>query len=260
MRIQRLYGRRSVLEALRSGARVQKLFMARSGHGPILDELRRAAEERGVAIEWVDPRRLEKVAGAGVHQGVAALVAGTDYADLGEIVSAAQADLAGALVVAADEIEDPRNLGAIARCAEGAGAQGLIIPKHRSAEITEVAAKASGGAVEHLRVAQVTNLAHSLREFKEAGLWIAGLDLEASQDLWEADLRRPLVLVVGSEGKGIRPLTRDHCDLRLRIPMRGKVASLNVAVAAGIALFEIRRQQRMPPAPVSGYLHQDPLV
>ncbi len=245
MNLQKIYGRRAVLEALRSGgSRVRKLILAKGGHGSILQELRDEAQARGLPIEWLERHRFDKLAGDGVHQGVMAILQDRRYTDLESLVASSRRHPARALIVLADEIEDPRNLGAIARCAEGAGADGLVITTRRSADITPAAEKASGGAVEHLPIARVTNLAAGLQTLKTAGLWVAGLDAAQGQPVWEADLKRPLAVVVGAEGKGLRRLTRELCDLHLRVPLLGKVNSLNAAVATGIVLFEIVRQRR----------------
>ncbi len=244
MGLKKIFGRRAVIEALRSSqTQVEKIMLARGTHGAILREIQDLAGTRGLVIEVQDRRRLEKFAGPVAHQGVIAILKSREYADWYDILGQAKARPTGTLFVVADEIEDPRNLGAIARCAEGAGARGMVITTHRSAEITESASKASGGAVEHLPIVRVVNLVNTLREMKDAGIWVAGMESSSGQDIWKADLNRPLALVIGGEGKGLRRLTRESCDLLLRIPMRGKINSLNAAVAAGIALFEIRRQQ-----------------
>ncbi|NTV51642.1 MAG: 23S rRNA (guanosine(2251)-2'-O)-methyltransferase RlmB [Candidatus Firestonebacteria bacterium] len=245
MSLNKIYGRHAVLEALRAqDSKVQKVLLAKGGHGSVLKELISAAEARGVEVETWERNRFERLAGPVVHQGVLAEVFTRSYADLEDILQAATEDLPRALIMVCDEIEDPRNLGAVARCAEGAGAQGLVITTHRSTEITSVAEKASGGALEHLTVAKVVNLANALEQIKAAGIWIAGLDGETGDSLWDVDLNRPLALVVGNEGKGLRRLTLEKCDMRLKVPMLGQVDSLNASVAAGIALFEIQRQRQ----------------
>jgi 23S rRNA (guanosine2251-2'-O)-methyltransferase len=242
---QQIYGRHAVLEALKSGSgRVRRVIQAQSAHGPIFDEIRALADSQRLPVERLERRAFEKLAGQVVHQGVIALIEPRTYMDLEDLLAAAKAAGPKALLVVADEIEDPRNLGAIARCAEGASATGLVITAHRSAEFTPVAEKASGGAVEHLRLAKVTNLSNAFEAMKTAGLWIAGLDAAADQDYWDADLNRPLALVIGGEGKGLRRLTRERCDFLIKLPMRGQVASLNASVATGIALYEILRQRR----------------
>jgi 23S rRNA (guanosine2251-2'-O)-methyltransferase len=243
---ERIFGRRAVLEALRAGAeRVEKVLLARGGKGAILEEVRSAAEARHVALEWVERKRLDQLAGAEVHQGVMAVLKSRRYSELEDLLARAK-DGASGLLVVTDEIEDPRNLGAIARCAEGAGAQGLIITARRSAEVTAAAEKAAGGALQHLSVTRVGNLVQAFEQMKAAGFWLVGLDAAAGQDLWDADLRRPLAVVVGNEGKGLRRLTREKCDYVVKIPMAGKVASLNASVAVGIVLYEVRRQRRTP--------------
>ena len=254
----KLYGRHAVLEALRAGGGgIERILLARGGHGPVFHQLQNEAQARRIPVETLDRRRFEKLAGPVVHQGVLALCTAKRYADLTDLIAKTAAHPREALVVVADEIEDPRNLGAIARCADAAGADGLVIPSRRSAEITPVADKASAGAASHLTVARVGNLAIALRELKEAGLWIAGLDAEEGQDLWEADLARPLALVVGGEGKGMRRLTRDLCDLRVKAPMRGRVRSLNAAVAAGVVLYEVLRQRRLGPGAQTGAVMEE---
>jgi 23S rRNA (guanosine2251-2'-O)-methyltransferase len=242
--IRKIYGRRTVLEAIRSkDAQIERLVLAKGAHGSILKELANEAEARNITVEWMEKRRLDKLFGQSVNQGVVAILKAHKFIDVHDLITKAKAYGGRPLIVIADEIEDPRNLGAICRCAEGSGAQGLIITYHRSADITAVAAKTSGGAVEHLPISQVKNLAQTIEILKKHDFWIAGLDAKEAQNIWETDLNRPLALVIGSEGKGLRRLTRDNCDFLIKIPMLGQINSLNAAVAAGIALFEIRRQQ-----------------
>lgn len=243
--IKTIYGRRAVWEALRSNdIGVSKIILAKGTHGSLLQEISDTAQSQDIEIEWQDRRRLDKMAGTASSQGVLALIAAKGYADFGDLLDRCQAQGPTALLVICDEIEDPRNLGAIARCAEGAGAVGLVITTRRSAEVTAVTEKAAGGALAHLPVARVGNLVSVLAEIKSIGLWIAGLSAEAPQSIWEADLKRPLALVIGNEGRGLRRLTQEACDLLVRIPMRGQVNSLNAAVATGVALFEIQRQRQ----------------
>jgi 23S rRNA (guanosine2251-2'-O)-methyltransferase len=243
------------------------------GIGPVRELV--AARADAIAALWVDPARaqqaagafaeivararaagiavlerpradLDEAAGAGsVHQGVIALAREFRYATLEEVVAAAEADAAPALVVALDGVTDPHNLGAIARSAYLVGAHGLIIPRDRAAEVTAVATKASAGAVEHLPIAQVTNLARALESLKEAGVWIAALDAApGAVPIDELDASLPLCLVLGAEGSGVRPLVLRQADHRLTIPMVGRaVGSFNVSVAAGIALYEVARQR-----------------
>lgn len=242
----RLVGRRAVLEALRAqGRAVEKVLLAKGTHGSILREIEIAATAQGVEVEWLERRHLDKLAGSLPSQGVMACLRRAEYAELADVLDQCREQGKQALLMMTDEIEDPRNLGAIARCAEAAGSLGLVITERRSAQRTSVTEKAAGGALAHLPLARVVNLQQALADAKAAGLWVVGLDAGAGQTLWEADLDRPIALVVGNEGRGLRRLTREACDLLVRIPMRGKTASLNAAVAAGVALFEIERQRRL---------------
>lgn len=243
--IRKIYGRRTVLEALRSkDNKVERIVLAKGTHGPTLKQIADEAQARRVGVEWLERRRLDKLFGQAVHQGVVAFLKAYDYVALHDLLEQVKAHITKPLLIIADEIEDPRNLGAICRSAEAAGAQGLIMTYHRSAELTPTAAKASGGALEHLPICQVKNLAQTIELLKQHHFWIAGLDSHQAQPIWEADLDRALALVIGGEGKGLRRLTKESCDLLLTIPMLGKVNSLNAAVAAGIAVYEFRRQQQ----------------
>lgn len=241
---RKIVGRRAVLEALHSKeTKVEKLVIAKGLHGSIIQEIINEAEARKISIEWMDKRRLDKLYNQALNQGVIAFLKAYNFVDIHELISRAWSQSDRPLLVIADEIEDPRNLGAICRSAEGAGAHGVIITYHRSAEITPVTEKASGGSIEHLAISQVKNLAQVIELLKKKKFWIAGLDANTDHDMWTADLDRPLALIIGSEGKGLRRLTKTSCDFLIKIPMQGKIGSLNAAVAAGIALFEIKRQQ-----------------
>jgi 23S rRNA (guanosine2251-2'-O)-methyltransferase len=225
-----LYGRQPVREALRAGRRpVQRIWATRGAASePWL-------REAGVAVEEVDARVVAEHAGSDAHQGVAAAVGPYPYADGEELLAAPEP-----LVVVLDEVQDPQNLGAIARTAECAGATGLVIPRHRSAEVTAAAAKASAGAVEHLPVARVRNVADYLAQAKEAGCWTYGAD--AAGEPYDAqDYAGGVVLVLGAEGKGLRPRVRDACDVLVALPMRGRIESLNVSAAASALLYGIVR-------------------
>lgn len=213
---QVIYGRQPVAEAERGRRRVHRVWRAPET----------AAEE------------LERLCGSPDHQGVVAEADPYPYADPGQLLRAGDA-----LLVALDQVQDPRNLGSVCRSAEAAGAAGVVIPERRAAEVTAVTCKASAGAVEHLPVARVRNLADWLSEAKGAGFWIWGADAEAEQRPWEADLVGPTVLVLGGEGKGIRPRVVGACDGLVSLPQRGKVASLNVSAAATALLFEALRQR-----------------
>jgi 23S rRNA (guanosine2251-2'-O)-methyltransferase len=226
---QVLYGRNPVREALRAGRRRVHRVWATAG----------AAKEpwlAGARVEVVPPEEVAARCGSDAHQGVCAEVDPYPYADARELLSRETP-----LIVALDEVQDPQNLGAIARTAEGAGATGLVLPERRSAEVTPAASKASAGAVEHLPIARVRNLADFLAEAKAAGCWCYGADTHGGARYDEPDYDGGVVLVVGAEGKGLRPRVASACDAIVSIPLQGRVESLNVSAAAAIVLFEISR-------------------
>ncbi|MGH2426874.1 MAG: 23S rRNA (guanosine(2251)-2'-O)-methyltransferase RlmB [bacterium] len=238
-----IYGRQPVLEALLASRPLRKILVSRSSRPSgavraILDH----ARQQDIAVQFVDQRRLDELV-SGNHQGVVAMASAKPLGSIEQILDAARTSGKPPLVLVLDGVEDPANLGAILRTADGAGVHGVIIPKHRAVGLTGVVARTSAGAIEHVPVAQVTNLVSALEELKAAGLWVVGADPKAPQNLYEIDLTPPLVLVIGGEGKGLRRLVREHCDLLIRLPMHGSMSSLNVAVAAGVLLFEIVRQR-----------------
>ena len=234
-----VYGINPVLEALRAG-RVTAVRVGQRSGGRI-QELLSLAAERGVNVQRVDGQLLDRLARGGVHQGVVADVddSSSDYS-VEELVRGATGP---PLVVVLDGVEDPHNVGAILRTADAAGAHGVVMQNRRSAALGGAAAKASAGAVAHVRIAQVVNIARALDELKENGVWTVGLADDATTNYDEIDFLMPSAIVVGAEGSGLRRLVREKCDFTARIPMRGHVSSLNVSVAAGIVLFEARRQR-----------------
>jgi 23S rRNA (guanosine2251-2'-O)-methyltransferase len=214
------------------------------GQSRVYRELAPICERAGVRWRPASRDELERLAPGAVHQGAVATVSDFQYLELDELVEHARAHGRPPLLLLLDGIEDPHNLGAIVRSAQVLSADGLIIPKDRAAGVTPVVAKASAGAIETARIAQVTNLSRCLEELKKTGFWAAAADQNSKTAIWKVDLTVPLVLVIGAEGKGVRPLVRSHCDLGFRIPMEGPVGSLNASVAAGIALYEIARQRQ----------------
>ncbi|HPW16805.1 MAG TPA: 23S rRNA (guanosine(2251)-2'-O)-methyltransferase RlmB [Candidatus Aminicenantes bacterium] len=228
-----------LLEALRSAPeRVLKVFVQQErGHARI-GEVVREAKARHVPVVFVPVRRLGQVAPG--HQGVMAEVAPKKYASLEDILARS----AKPVVVLLDEVEDPQNLGAIVRSAEGAGADGIVLPERRSAGLTETVETVSAGALEHLPVARVPNLVRAMGELKEKGLWLVGAESSGEGPWYDFDYTGPVGIVLGSEGKGLRPLVRKTCDKVLAVPLAGKVGSLNVAAAAAVFLFEVVRQRR----------------
>jgi 23S rRNA (guanosine2251-2'-O)-methyltransferase len=232
-----IYGRQVVRLALAPGARRRVLRLA--GTPAALASLGLGERSGGLAPEAVDAGELERRAGTREHQGVAALVPPYRYADEDEL-------LRGDLVVALDQVSDPRNLGAVVRSALAAGAAGVVVPRHRAAAVTPAAVKASAGATEHLPIAQVANLVAFLKRCKGAGSWVYGAAGEAPQWYTTLDFRSRVVLVFGSEGRGLRRLVAESCDALAALPMAGPVESLNVSVAAALFLFEARRQRDLP--------------
>lgn len=239
-----LAGKHPVLEALRSGRPVSKIWVSpqaqRHAVQPVLEE----ARARGVVVQTVDRRVLDRLAPGIPHQGVVAQAAAAPYTDLEELLDRAEAGDGPPLLVLLDEVEDPHNLGSVLRTAECAGANGVIIPKRRSAGLTAAVAKASAGAIAYVPVARVSNLAQTIDRLKARGYWVAGADASAPQNVFRADLTGPLAIVIGSEGKGLSRLVRDKCDFLVSLPMFGRIGSLNASVAAGVILYEAVRQRQ----------------
>ena len=238
-----VWGRFPVLEALRSRRRVHRLLIAQGPRDPALTQIQDQARRVGVTVETVSRRRLDELSKGANHQGVLALTAPREYADLDDILARAKELGEEPLIVVLDAIQDVQNLGSLIRTAEAVGAHGIIIPEHRAAGLTPAVDKTSAGAVEFLPVARVTNLNQMLDDLKRKGIWCIGLDGDAETTYDKANLKGPIALVVGNEAKGISRLTRQHCDLLIRLPMRGHVGSLNAAVAGSVALYEIVRQR-----------------
>jgi 23S rRNA (guanosine2251-2'-O)-methyltransferase len=236
-----IYSRNAVHECLRAGRReVFKLLVSEGAQekGVLAQSLKLAGEKR-VAVQHVPRAQLDRISEG--HQGVAAEVSGYPYLALDELVTPGQAPL----LLVLDCIQDPQNLGTLLRTAEAVGVSGAVIAQDRAASITPAVVNASSGATEHLRIARVTNIARTLQELKKSNVWAVGLeDAPNAQDYVTADLRGPLAIVVGSEGEGIRRLVRETCDLVIKLPMLGKVTSLNAAVAGSIVLYETLRQRR----------------
>jgi 23S rRNA (guanosine2251-2'-O)-methyltransferase len=231
-----IYGIRPVVEALGSGRR--KVFLVIDAVGN--DEVAKVASARGVEVKRAPRQRVEELAGGGVHQGVAARVEPYPYSGLAEILSSPEP-----LVLVLDGVTDPRNLGAVLRAADGAGAGGVVIPKDRAVGVTAAAVKASAGASEHVRVARVTNLRRAIDTMKEAGLWVYAAEA-GGMPYTDLDLAGDVAFVLGSEGRGVRRLVREGCDGSVSVPMHGVVESLNVSVASAVLLYEARRRRGWP--------------
>lgn len=233
-----IYGINPVLEALRAG-RVRELRVGERADSR-LKQLLALADARGVRVRRVPADMLDRDSRRGVHQGVVATIEEADDYSIEEIVNGASE---APLVVVLDGVEDPHNLGAILRTADAAGVDGVVVQSRRAASRGGVAAKASAGALAHVKIAEVVNIARAVEELKDAGVWTVGLAAEAAESYASVDLTLPTALVLGAEGAGLRRLVRERCDRLVSIPMRGHVASLNVSVAAGVVLFEAARQR-----------------
>jgi len=239
-----LFGRHPVLELLRAdGRRVEEIAILAQGRGPALQDLLQLARELGVRISFRTREQLTAMAGTPHHQGVVARVAGASYADLTDLLALSATRAEPAFFVALDQVQDPRNLGAVLRCAEATGVHGVILPKHHAVGLTPAAAKSAMGAVEWVKVARVTNLAQSLEELKKEGVWIMGSVVRGGVAPWDTELGVPLCLVLGGEGEGLRPLVARTCDLLLTLPMRGRLDSVNVSAAAAVLCYEVLRQR-----------------
>ena len=243
-----VHGIHPVLEALRAHpADVERVYVLDGSVTPrAAAEILSRARDAQVKVERVPRERLQALVEGGAHQGVAARLREFAYATLEEVLARAGESGSPPLVAVLDGLQDPHNLGAVIRSADALGAHGVVLPRDRSVGVTAAVARASAGAVEHVPVARVTNLSRALEELKAAGLWVAAADPEGDQVLWEARLDGPLAVVIGAEGAGVRPGVLKHCDLRLRIPMRGRVASLNASVSAAVVLYEVARQRGRP--------------
>lgn len=238
-----IWGRRPVLEALRSNAARSILIATERKPSPVLSEIRRLAAERNVALRTVPPTEIERIAPGQNTQGVAAQATELRIANVNELLSLVEQRNEPPFLLVLDQVQDPQNLGALLRTADAAGAQAVLVPERRSAHISGAVAKASAGAVSHIPVLEATNLVRALDSLREAGIWIAGLDGSASQSLFNVDFTVPIAVLVGSEASGLRRLTREHCDFLVRLPMLGSIESLNAAVAGSIAMYEVVRQR-----------------
>lgn len=236
-------GRNAVIEALRAGRTIDKIFIQKGETDKTLGHIASKARDAGIVVVDADKRKLDSMSLTHSHQGVIALAAVREYCTIADILAIAEERGEAPFVIVCDEISDPHNLGAIIRTAESAGVHGIVIPKRRSAGVTSIVDKTSAGAVEHMAVARVANLSSAIKELKAAGLWIYGTDAEGSSSLWKTDLKGPICVVIGSEGDGLGRLVTENCDFLVSIPMRGQVSSLNASAAAAILIYEVLRQR-----------------
>jgi 23S rRNA (guanosine2251-2'-O)-methyltransferase len=242
--MDRFTGIHAVREALEAGNSFDRIVIAKGRQDSRIEEIVQLARQRSIPIRFEDRGQLDRLANSRDHQGVIAIVAARAAATLEAILAAANAsrDRRG-LIVLLDGVEDPHNLGAIIRTTLAAGAHGIVIPERRAAGLTDTVARASAGALAHLPIAKVTNLARTMEELKEAGYWLVGLDEQAGKTYTEVDYTSPTGIVMGGEGKGLHALTRQRCDFVVSLPTTGPVKSLNVSVATGVVLFEALRQR-----------------
>ncbi len=236
-------GRNAVTEALRAGTNIDKIFIMKGEVDAALGHIASAARQKGIVVADADKNKLDKMSRTHAHQGVIAVAAVREYVSVEDILQIARDKGEQPLIVVCDELSDPHNLGAVIRTAECAGAHGVVIPKRRSAGLTAVVAKTSAGAVSHLPVARVANLPSLLKDLKKQGLWIFGTAADGTTSLYDADLKGPAVIVIGSEGDGMSRLVSETCDFLVSIPMKGKLNSLNASAAAAILLYEAVRQR-----------------
>ena len=236
-------GRNAVIEALRAGTSIDKIYLQKGETDRTLGHIASTAREKGIVVVDADKRKLDFMSRTHAHQGVIALASVREYVSVADILNAAREKGEAPLIVVCDEISDPHNLGAIIRTAECAGAHGVIIPKRRSAGLTSVVGKTSAGAVSYVPVARVPNIAALLKGLQKEGVWVFGTAAEGTTTLYDADLKGPAAIVIGSEGDGMTRLVREGCDFLVSIPMKGKISSLNASAAAAILLYEAVRQR-----------------
>ena len=239
-----IYGINPVAEALRAGSGVEKVLVSRERKDRSVEAVIRAAQSLGVPVEMTDRAGIERLAGIGKHQGVAAVITGEfEYKDIEDLISVWKSSREPAFFLILDSIQDPQNLGSLVRTGCAAGVHGIIIPKDRASSVTPTVVKASAGATAHTPIARETNLVRVIERLKEAGVWITAVEAGCPKDIYSIDLATDIAIVIGSEGRGIRRLVRESCDLCAKIPMAGKLNSMNAAQAGAVAMFEVRRQR-----------------
>ena len=236
-------GRNAVIEALRAGRAIDKIFIAKGDVDKTLGHIASKARDKGIVVVECDRKKLDFMSQTHAHQGVIALCAVREYCTVEDIFAVAEERGEKPFIIVCDEISDPHNLGAIIRSAECAGAHGVIIPKRRSAGLTAIVDKASAGAAEHMAIARVPNIPAAIKELKDRGLWIYGTAADGQSGLWNTDFTGSMALVIGSEGDGMGRLVRESCDFIVSLPMKGQVSSLNASAAAAIVMYEVLRQR-----------------
>ena len=237
-------GRNAVIEALKSNnATIEQIFLAEGNTSRSINIIFAKAKEKHIVVKQVDRKKLDKISQTGAHQGVIAQITPYKYCEVEDILEYAREKKEVPFIVVLDEIEDPHNFGAIIRTAEICGAHGIIIPKRRNVGITPVVYKSSVGAAEYMKICKVTNLNITIEKLKKNGIWVYGADMSGENYCFDVDFKGPMALIIGSEGRGIAKLTKEKCDVLVKIPMVGRVPSLNASVAGGILMYEILKQR-----------------
>ena len=236
-------GRNPVMEALRAGSAIEKVVLLYGAKGNAIESIKALARRRGVPCVEVNKQRFRQLVSDATTQGVVAIVETQAYVSVDQILQHAKDRNDPPFILVLDELEDPHNIGALIRTAESAAVHGVVVPKHRSALITQTVSKTSAGAIEHMRVAKVTNIVQTLDELKSEGLWVVGADSEGDRLVYDLDYTMPIAVVIGNEGRGIRRLVKEKCDYLVKIPMFGKVRSLNASVAGALILYEVVRKR-----------------
>lgn len=238
-------GRNAVIELLESGRDINKIFVSNGEKNGSINKILAMARERKVIVSEVNKSKLEQMASSDNHQGVIAIVPPYEYCDIDDILECAKSRNEDPFIIILDGIEDPHNLGAIIRTAETAGVHGIIIPKRRAAGVNSTVTKVAAGAVEHMNIARVNNINEAIRYLKENDVWVCGTDIDTNKYHYNQDLTGPIAIVIGSEGFGMGKLVKENCDFLVKIPMKGKITSLNASVSAGIVVYEAVRQRNL---------------
>ena len=236
-------GRNPVMEALKAGREIEKILVAKGANQGSINKVVGKAKDKKIVVQYVERNKLDSMSETGSHQGVIAIASAHSYKTIDDILQLAKDKNEDPFIIILDEIEDPHNLGAILRTAECAGAHGVIIPKRRAVGLTSIVSKTSAGAIEYIPVAKVSNIAQTIDILKEKGIWVFGADMSGENNYFDKDLKGPIALVIGSEGKGIGRLIKEKCDFLVKIPMIGRVDSLNASVAASVLIYEVLRQR-----------------
>ena len=236
-------GRNAVIEALKSDRTIEQILVAKGDTKGSINVVLGIAKENGTVVKYVERAKLDAMSQTGAHQGVIAIVTPYKYFGLNDIIDYAKSKDEHPFILILDELEDPHNFGSIIRTAEVCGAHGIIIPKRKNVGVTPTVYKTSAGATEHMRIAKVTNINSAIDELKKNGIWVFGADMSGESYCYDTDLKGPIALVIGSEGKGISKLTKEKCDVLMKIPMVGKITSLNASVACGMMMYEILKQR-----------------